>query len=364
MLQKMILTHFKCFKKQEITLSPLTVFTGINGMGKSSAIQALLALRQSSVQGVLDNKLLLNGPLINLGTPEDVFYENRNDDSLAISIEDTLVKYYCSFSYNSPPILTTDPNPITPCSRMKSSLFNDGFAYLQAERLGPRTSYPLPESSLINYNRVGNAGEYCPAILCDNEETPLACEKLILQSPSGKGLRAQTEALLSTIGHSARIHVQKYSPMDLVNLQFSFIKDGLPTTHYRTTHVGFGLSYVLPIIVSILSSKPNDLIIIENPEAHLHPKGQAIIGHFLALAASCGVQLIIETHSDHLLNGIRVAVKKSIISPSEVSIHFFSYNDSELAAQLVSPIMDNNGRFDQWPDDFFDEWEKQLSELL
>ena len=63
---------------------------------------------------------------------------------------------------------------------------------------------------------------------------------------------------------------------------------------------------------------------VENPEAHLHPSAQAAMGEFLAISAASGIQVILETHSDHVLNGIRRAVKKGLITHHDVAIHFFT----------------------------------------
>jgi predicted ATPase len=104
--------------------------------------------------------------------------------------------------------------------------------------------------------------------------------------------------------------------------------------------------------------------LIENPEAHLHPRGQARIAELLALAASCGIQVLIETHSDHVLNGIRLAVHDGKLSPEDVQLHFFQRRQSDGQSLVVSPHIDKNGRIDQWPEGFFDEWDKSLEALL
>jgi predicted ATPase len=116
----------------------------------------------------------------------------------------------------------------------------------------------------------------------------------------------------------------------------------------------------------VLASPPGTLILIENPEAHLHPKGQAKMGELLALAASCGVQVVIETHSDHVLNGIRLAVHGGKLDPKDVQLHYFQRQEKQGQAftEVVSPRIDRNGRIDKWPDGFFDEWDKSLDALL
>ena len=84
-----------------------------------------------------------------------------------------------------------------------------------------------------------------------------------------------------------------------------FIVNG---TKCKPTNVGFGYSYVLPILVAGLTASNKHTLIIENPEAHLHPKAQARLTEFLARVASCDVQIFIESHSEHILNALQVAV--------------------------------------------------------
>ena len=86
------------------------------------------------------------------------------------------------------------------------------------------------------------------------------------------------------------------------------------------------------------------------------------MGHFLARAAACGIQVVLETHSDHVLNGIRVAIKQGDIGHEDVQINFFRHEDGRSC--IDTPRIDQDGHIDLWPDDFFDEWDKQLSELL
>jgi predicted ATPase len=151
-----------------------------------------------------------------------------------------------------------------------------------------------------------------------------------------------------------------------MRLEYSFDMGKDVSSRYRNTNVGFGITYTLPIIVAVLASPPGTIILVENPEAHLHPRGQAKIGELLALAASCGVQVVIETHSDHVLNGIRLAVHGGKIKPEDVQLNYFQRREKQGQAftKVISPHIDRNGRIDRWPDGFFDEWEKSLYVLL
>lgn len=144
---------------------------------------------------------------------------------------------------------------------------------------------------------------------------------------------------------------------------------------FKPQNVGFGISYVLPVLVALLTSIPEDIVIIENPEAHLHPRGQAEMGNLIARAAAYGVQVFVETHSDHVINGIRVAVKKGIVKSEDVNIAFFERKGhdveaedgtmhKEYYAEVRNIKVDSNGSLSEYPEDFMDEWNNQLMRLM
>lgn len=114
---------------------------------------------------------------------------------------------------------------------------------------------------------------------------------------------------------------------------------------FRAENVGFGLSYALPIVVALLSAEPDSLILIENPEAHLHPQGQSKLAQLMALAAQNGIQIIAETHSDHILNGAAVMVAKGVVQPETViSYHIHRRNTERFATAYPVPMLPNG----QW----------------
>ena len=133
---------------------------------------------------------------------------------------------------------------------------------------------------------------------------------------------------------------------------------------HRPTNVGFGVSYVLPVIVSLLScsANPNALVCIENPEAHLHPAAQTRIGELIARCAASGTQVLIETHSDHLLDGIRIAVKRKILQAESTKIYYFTKQNSMTMAESIA--VDQKGNIDKWPEGFFDQFMLNGRELL
>jgi len=128
--------------------------------------------------------------------------------------------------------------------------------------------------------------------------------------------------------------------------------------------VGFGLTQLFPILVAILAAQKGDVVLVENPEVHLHPQAQQNIGSLLARVSASGVQVIVETHSDHVLNGIRLAAKSKIIAADDVAIHFFSPTQADGVFTPKSPKVDADGRLDAWPEGFFDQFDLALSRLI
>ena len=149
-------------------------------------------------------------------------------------------------------------------------------------------------------------------------------------------------------------------------LRYSFAGPHGNTNEYRATNVGFGLTYTLAILVAVLSARPGTVLAIENPEAYLHPRGQVRIATLLARAAAAGVQVILETHSDHVLNGIRLAVFDGILPPEATCLHFFErrVTPETIYHTYSTPKIDADGRLDHWPEGFFDEYEQSLGRLL
>ena len=144
---------------------------------------------------------------------------------------------------------------------------------------------------------------------------------------------------------------------------------------FKPQNVGFGVSYILPVLTVLLAAKRGNVIIIENPEAHLHPRGQSEIGKLIAETVSRGVQVFVETHSDHVVNGIRVAVKKGVIKPSDVNIAFFERGehgivdkDGNQVQEIFTCVrdikVDKQGALSEYPENFMDEWNNQLMKLM
>jgi predicted ATPase len=170
--------------------------------------------------------------------------------------------------------------------------------------------------------QLGPSGEYTAYFLSLFGDDLIPNTTLSHPSAASLALRDQVEAWLREISPGARIHPTARLDMDLVGLHYSFNMGTQISNMYRATNVGFGITYILPVIVAMLASPAGTLLLIENPEAHLHPKGQACMGDLLARAANAGVQVVVETHSDHVLNGIRLAVRHGRLGPDHARLHF------------------------------------------
>jgi len=364
MIHSMCLKNFKPFEDQFFEFKSLTLLSGLNSTGKSSLLQSLLLLRQSYQQGLLPNLgLALKGELVSIGTAQDALFEGANIEEIGFDIvwENNLEGVWRFNYYREADVLTLTSPSVIP-EVYQSSLFSYKFHYLQAERIGPRPFFKMSHFPVRQLEQFGTQGEYSTHFLSDNERRAIPNSSLSHPEAKSLDLIDQVEAWIGEVSPGTRIKIDQKRDVDLISLQYSY-GDSNP---YRATNVGFGITYTLPIIVAVLASEPGALILLENPEAHLHPQGQVKMGELLALAASCGVQVVIETHSDHVLNGIRLAVHGGKLAPEDVQLHYFQRQEKlgQAVTEVVSPRIDRNGRIDQWPDGFFDEWDKSLETLL
>jgi predicted ATPase len=383
MLNFLRIRNFKAFEDVSLQFKPLTVMAGLNGMGKSSVLQSLLLLRQSFEQRLLSEGLALNGDLVKIGTGKDALFEWAESDDISFELgfkSESIENLFWIYQYDrESDVIKTKNAPKIANDLHNFCLFNDYFHYLQSERLGPRTVLEMSDYLVRQHFQIGTSGEYTAHFMSTfgnerihsiehHSKDSNQYEVPKTSHPQAKSLllKDQVEAWMGEISPGTRIKISSNPDIDLMSIQYSFVTGKEVSNPYRSTNVGFGISYTLPIVVAVLASAPGSLILIENPEAHLHPRGQSKIGELLALAASYGIQIIIETHSDHVLNGIRVAVHGGKIKPDDVQLHYFQRTaDIERAStEVISPKIDRNGRIDRWPDGFFDEWERNLDILL
>jgi len=372
MIKKLHLKNFKAFADENFDFKPLTLISGLNSTGKSSVIQPLILLRYAYITDYLpSNGLKLDNQIAYIGTAEDVLYENAEEEELISFgiVWENGQRTNWSFDYDSPSSNVLRIALIGNDSTINQfNLFNDNFHYLGAERITPAESYPLSENDVIKHRQIGKKGEYTAHFLAEfgNQDIPISG----LKHPSieSLSLKDQVDAWMGEISPNIKTHVDKVANAITLKYSFGVSKDGVSkdgmSKKYSPFNVGFGVTYSLPILTAILSSKPGTMIIIENPESHLHPQGQSQLGQLLALAANHGIQVIIESHSDHILNGIRIAVHGGKIKPEDVQLHFFEIQSQMNEIKIISPKLDKKGRINTIPKNFFDEWNKSSRALL
>jgi predicted ATPase len=230
--------------------------------------------------------------------------------------------------------------------------------YLSAVREGTADAFPFPNVSDDGFSTIGVDGRFAPYWydqLVDDEVLPARRHP----GESASTFRKQLDAWIGTLFPGAQANVQSLPQVSLLNLQFRLSDIG---PWRRPANIGSGLTYAFPILVALLSASEGQVIIIDSPEAHLHPSAQSEMGRILAHFAQAGVQIIAESHSDHLLNGARLAVKNGLLPHAHLQIHFFTRANSE-GHGVTSPEIDSGGRIYEWPPGFFDQSERDLSLL-
>lgn len=371
MIDNIKIQSFKSHKNTEIELQHLTVLCGVNGVGKSSAIQVLLLLREAFIKDKSFDVLDLKCNSVKIGTVNDAIYEFSDSDSFEINLMASERLYDFKFEAKTEDekvksfINLDKEKSIIPRDFQFESIFNTNFQYISAYRLGPQTQYKKEDKIIDIYKQIsdidGNA-EYFVHFL-DRYRNNEVLKEICNNNIPFTDLFSQVIAWEKEISDGVNIDIQDLGKLGYV-LKYSFDTEksvSKKTKNFEATNVGFGLSYVMPILVAILSAKKDSLIIIENPEAHLHPNGIAKLTELICLASQAGIQIILETHSDHIINGILVQCKKfeeegKGISKDNVSIYQFDRDEVEHCTRATKINIEEDGKIRYPPKGFFDQF--------
>lgn len=386
MIQSIELKNFKSIKKKNFKLRNLNVLLGLNGQGKSSFIQSLLVLRQSDK--LEQGELKLNGGengLINIGTTKDALYQYSKNDDLSINIEfDEGKKYQLEYEYKIDADVFKQKNlkkniygEAEESIDKKQSLFNSNFQYLNAQRIEPKSINITSYSSVVEANSIGKYGQYTAHYIELRANDPVVFENVLHKDSTSvdpftgqtivnNTLINQINLWLGEISPGVSVQTTKISS-DYVLLEYVFKQPTYGNTNkYKPENVGFGISYALHVVTALLTARPGQLIIIENPESHIHPRGQAEMGKLIARLAYNDVQIIVETHSDHILNGIRVGVKEQKLDKERAIVFYFEkvVETTEQYSKITNIKIDEKGELSEYPAGLLDEWSNQLLKLL
>ena len=336
--------NYKCFQDESIELSKLTVLTGRNSAGKSSFIQSLL------LYDIFGLNLGLPSKLINF-TNSSIDIDSSGQE-FQIGIDDKISKFSIEEERFSENYLST----------VADERNEKIFYYINAERFGPRISQMIEKTDVED---VGSFGQNTLFVLDRvNMQNLTSAFPTKIKKSNGR-FKNECEYWVNKIIDDVQFEVFVNDDLGVSSLRFK--ENGIDVL---PTNVGFGISYILPIIVqglylSVLNNKDKQerVLIVENPEAHLHPYGQSQIGQFLAeLSHKGGVQVIVETHSDHVINGMRLYSLRQKCVESDFRLYYFNKQDGR--HEIISIGINESGEIIDWPKGFFDQAKIDLFEMM
>jgi len=373
MITELHIQNYKSHKNTRLPLKALTLLTGVNGSGKSSVIQSLLLLRQSYKRQKLSEALMLNGSLCEIGIGKDAIYQSAEEDFIQFDLETNEKNYSWKYtSLESKDFLPSlDKSANTYPDLVNIPLFNNDFQYLSAGRL-PELKYEREDILVENEMQISQKkgyGELVAQFLYHYGEKEKINPNLINRNVEFDDLIHQVTAWEREISPNVNVIPRKIGESYTVHYSFDRNAALGVTDPFKSENVAFGLTYALPVITALLSAKEGALILIENPEAHLHAYGQSKLAELIAMVAQSGVQVIVETHSDHIVNGILVACKKfesdeKGIDKNNVKLHYFKKLGELHNSDFREIGILEGGKIDKQPDGFFDQTEKDLRIIM
>jgi predicted ATPase len=324
-----------------------------------------------------DNK---NKLLIESNNPYFLKYDNETDDDSNKQLQNLEVNYVAfipnsieeTFKKVNPEILDKEGNPTIDVEKslininvdsVKSFLENyfSGLYYIGPLRKEPQDSY----INNISADWVGVNGENTAQILERFKDKDIECNVPILDGDLIKFKLERTTLIEATNIWMCQIFKlgKKLYTKELSENFSIFLENenGIETT---IKHVGFGISQILPIITQGLLMNTGETLILEQPEIHLHPKIQSSLFDFLYSLIFQGKNVIVETHSDHLITRLRrrIAEDENSNLNKLINLLFIEQVKGEL---VFNPIkLDDFGVYNIFPEDFIESPEIELKALL
>lgn len=333
MIKNVQVKGFKCFADEIVEFSNLTIVTGPNSSGKSSLIQAVLFSIDYSLE--LQNGEL-KGYLSSLGEYSDLKNRVLNSEDITIQV--------CFSEYDDCILYNRDLQGVTVKYPHK---YQANFSYLNAQRepvTETQSKLRNEELSIYGYNTIGYYELNKQQIISDNFNY-----SVFDKCPDSNTLDSHLNFWISYITEQ---HLDFYVEKITSTLFRSYYKIG--TQEYKPFNLGAGVGYLVAVITKALLMKEKEIFIIENPEIHLHPKSQARLAEFFAFVARTGRQIIIETHSEHLISKLRYCVYKKQIESPQVVIQYRQPDKFEKIEILTSGKLLNKTGDHSFPRGFFD----------
>lgn len=346
MINKLSIKGFKSISNLEINCKKLNLITGMNSSGKSTVLQSILIAAQNRQSNVG-----LNGPYISVGDFKDA--KNFN-------VAEKLISLDISFPHNDSVGIVFDQNGVKEngfyIQDMKLFGTPEDFltvSYLSCNRIGAEDIY---KKNFVDEKNIGVNGEY--AIYCLDKNKSVNLPQELVKDYNSYTLISQVNYWLNYILNSS-ITTEDVVGTDYVKCFYTNDQG----KQVRPKNTGAGLSYLISIIVMCLLSKKGDIIIIENPEIHLHPNAQAKVCEFLYFVSNADRQLFVETHSDHVFNGIRAGIATQTMNGNEIAVNFFSLDSRNCTKNNVIEF-GKRGRILNCVDGLFDQFDIDLNRML
>ncbi len=289
----------------------------------------------------------------------------RESDDLFDRIVGAMKESSPSSSEHHDFVQTRPPRQITESACYLDNFFASSLKYLGPLRDAPKPLYPLAPAA--DPHDVGLRGEHTASILelhknkkieyipSAHFETPTINRKTVTRT-----LEAAVIDWLQYLGVASSVKSR-----DQGKLGYE-LKVGLANSDatHDLTHVGVGVSQVLPILVMCLLADTDSTLVFEQPELHLHPKVQTLLGDFFLSMAICNKQCIVETHSEYFIDRLRfrIAAASGKELNSQTKIYFVEKPLENSSFREV--IINEYGAISDWPEGFFDQSQQQAEEIL
>lgn len=336
MIKHIKIEDYKCLHNESLDIKPLTIVTGVNSAGKSSLIQSiLLPVRRMGQNGqiLLDNIVSLTFDAIRNK------YYNAKSIAIDIRLDNTSISYHGTIERSE--VLVSSEEHGLPID-IEKNLY-----YLSANRIGAEL-----HSKISPKFNIGVVGEYVLGAFEKEKSNALMSE--LIKDDSSYTLSTQVNYWLSYI-LDIPTELQTESRLDDV-VEVRYKSDGLG--NISPFQLGAGVSYLTKMLIMCLRANKNDIVLIENPEIHLHPASQAKVGEFLTFIANAGIQVIIETHCEHLIYKVGYEIYKKRFSKDDATI---LYKEGIQAPFIVIDFKEDGKFTHDFPEGFFD---ATLAELL
>lgn len=392
MLKNIHIEKFKCLEDEELEFSGLTVLAGKNSSGKSTVLQSILIAARNCnpknkerMYGIVSKYQTLP---FNFTIHDDTHFFNCSNDKYD-NIDEGSLEFEKSLYYLSSNRIGQEDLPnfskeykvgdngefllgtylFLFVDKTKFKITIDDCHYLFSICNNANIFKEIGDSIVNTYNNIKVKHDF--SLLGINNIGKLAFNENLRNSAPPKIMEGLCDIItipvaincwLSYITESKNSFLTEMVTSDRCKAYFQ--QKGIG--EINPFNVGTGMSFLVKVLILCFLAKPGDVVIIENPEIHLHPKAQSRLGEFFSFLASKKIQLIIETHCEHLINSLRYQVYKKKISKDDIVIHYKEDENTHFQKIRISDdgyYLNTDGKKIPFPNGFFDVSVQQLMEI-